>query len=26
MIQVLLDRNDSDPIIGGVYVVIGKTA
>lgn len=26
MIQVLLDRNDTDPIIGGVYVVIGKTA
>ncbi len=24
MIQVLLDRNDSDPIIGGVYVVIGR--
>ncbi|MDD3845963.1 MAG: response regulator [Syntrophorhabdaceae bacterium] len=25
MLQVLLDRNDSDPIIGGVYVMIGKT-
>jgi len=23
MIQVLHDRNDSDPIIGGIYVVIG---
>lgn len=24
MIKVLMDRNDSDPILGGVYVMIGK--
>lgn len=24
MIKVLMDRNDSDPIIGGVYVMVGK--
>ncbi len=26
MIEVLLERNETDPIIGGVYVVIGRAA